>query len=54
MGKLTAQYEDRIATRERKTIKKHATRNQIERFVFLRVHVILIFVGGEGKFILLS
>ena len=45
MGKLTAQYEDRIATRERKTIKKHATRNQIERFVILSV--ILIFVGGK-------
>lgn len=33
MGKVTAQYEDRIATRERKTIKKHSTRNQIDRLV---------------------
>jgi len=33
IGKLTAQYEDRLATKERKTIKKHSTRNQIDRLV---------------------
>merc|ERR1712098_77222 len=33
VGKLTAQYEDRIATRERNTIKKQHTRNQIDRLV---------------------
>jgi len=33
IGKLTAEYEDRIATTERKTIKKHSTRNQIDRLV---------------------
>jgi len=33
VGKLTAQYEDRLATRERNTIKKQHTRNEIERLV---------------------
>jgi len=33
MGKLTAQYENRIATRERETIKKQHTKNQIDRLV---------------------
>ena len=33
VGKLTAQYEDRLATRERNTIKKQHTRNQIDRLV---------------------
>jgi len=33
MGKLTVQYEDRIATRERATVKKQQTRNEIERLV---------------------
>jgi len=33
IGKLTAQYEDRIATRERNTVKKQHTRNQIDRLV---------------------
>ena len=33
MGKLTAQYEDRLATRERNTVKKQTTRNQIDRLV---------------------
>ena len=33
VGKLTAQYEDRLATRERNTIKKQTTRNQIDRLV---------------------
>ena len=33
MGKLTAQYENRIATRERATVKKQQTRNEIERLV---------------------
>ena len=33
VGKLTAQYEDRLVTRERNTIKKQHTRNQIERLV---------------------
>ena len=33
VGKLTAQYEDRLATRERNTVKKQTTRNQIDRLV---------------------
>ena len=33
VGKLTAQYEDRLATRERNTVKKQHTRNQIDRLV---------------------
>ena len=33
VGKLTAQYKDRLATRERNTIKKQHTRNQIDRLV---------------------
>ena len=33
VGKLTAQYEDRIATRERNIRKKQHTRNQIDRLV---------------------
>jgi len=33
IGKLTAQYENRIATRERATVKKQQTRNEIERLV---------------------
>jgi len=33
VGKLTAQYENRIATRERATVKKQQTRNEIERLV---------------------
>ena len=33
VGQLTAQYEDRLATRERNTVKKQQTRNQIDRLV---------------------
>merc|ERR1719334_1258270 len=33
MGQLTAQYEDRLVTQERHTVKKQHTRNQIERLV---------------------
>jgi len=33
IGQLTAQYENRIATRERATVKKQQTRNEIERLV---------------------
>ena len=33
VGKLTAQYEDRLVTRERNTVKKQQTRNQIDRLV---------------------
>jgi len=33
VGRLTAQYEDRLVTRERNTIKKQHTRNQIDRLV---------------------
>lgn len=33
IGKLTAEYEDRLVTKERKTIKKQTTRNQIDRLV---------------------
>ena len=31
IGKVTAEYENRLVTKERKTIKKQTTRNQIER-----------------------
>merc|ERR550532_1586245 len=30
VGRLTAQYEDRLVTRERNTVKKQQTRNQYE------------------------
>eukprot|EP00092_Neocalanus_flemingeri_P025631 GFUD01027787.1.p1 GENE.GFUD01027787.1~~GFUD01027787.1.p1 ORF type:complete len:359 (+),score=114.50 GFUD01027787.1:119-1195(+) len=33
VGKLTAQYEDRVATQERATVKKQITKNQIDRLV---------------------
>eukprot|EP00092_Neocalanus_flemingeri_P009049 GFUD01009740.1.p1 GENE.GFUD01009740.1~~GFUD01009740.1.p1 ORF type:complete len:379 (+),score=121.46 GFUD01009740.1:37-1173(+) len=33
VGKLTAQYEDRVATKERATVKKQITKNQIDRLV---------------------
>ena len=33
LGKLTAQYEDRLATRERNIVKKQQSRNQIDRLV---------------------
>ena len=33
VGRLTAQYEDRLVTRERNTVKKQHTRNQIDRLV---------------------
>merc|ERR1719410_1738136 len=33
VGKLTAQYEDRLVTRERNTVRRQQTRNQIDRLV---------------------
>jgi len=33
MSKLAAQHEDRVVTRERRTVKKHTTRSQIDRVV---------------------
>jgi len=33
MSSITARYENRLVTAERKTVKKHTTRNQIDRLV---------------------